>query len=130
MTIPAGEGFGKPLSVRMGTLIDYVHSGRPDLSNRQMALLMIVYILPGPHTVRGLSARLRVSKAVVTRALNTLEALRYLRRLKDYADLRNIFIGRTPQGVAFLKAFADMLGRTQQQYGICHDPSGLLAGLP
>ena len=32
----------------MRTLIDYVRSGAPDLTNRQMALLMLVYLTPGP----------------------------------------------------------------------------------
>ena len=37
----------------MKALIAYVRSGEPDLTNRQMALLMLVYLTPGPHTVRG-----------------------------------------------------------------------------
>ena len=102
-----------PLSGWMGTLIDYVQSARPDLTNRQMALLMVVYLMPGPHTVRGLAARLRVSKPVVTRALNTLGALGYLRRQKDDADLRNIFIEQTPTGLAFLEEFAELIERTE-----------------
>jgi DNA-binding MarR family transcriptional regulator len=106
---------GLPLSQWMDTLIDYVQSARPDLTNRQMALLMVVYLLPGPHTVRGLAARLRVSKPVVTRALNTLGALGYLRRQKDDADLRNIFIEQTPQGLAFLEEFAELVERTEGQ---------------
>ena len=63
-----------PLSGWMRTLIGYVRSGEPDLTNRQMALLMLVYLTPGPHTVRGLASALGVSKPVVTRALNTLGA--------------------------------------------------------
>lgn len=102
-----------PLSGWMGTLIDYVQSARPDLTNRQMALLMVVYLMPGPHTVRGLAARLRVSKPVVTRALNTLGALGYLRRQKDDADLRNIFIEQTATGLAFLEEFAGLIERTE-----------------
>ena len=35
----------------MKALIAYVRSGEPDLTNRQMALLMLVYLTPGPHTV-------------------------------------------------------------------------------
>lgn len=104
---------GQPLAAWMDTLIDYVQSARPDLTNRQMALLMVVYLLPGPHTVRGLAARLRVSKPVVTRALNTLGALGYLRRQKDDADLRNIFIEQTPPGLAFLEEFAELIERTE-----------------
>lgn len=102
-----------PLSAWMGTLIGYVQSQRPDLTNRQMALLLVVYLNPGPHTVRGLAARLGVSKPVITRALNTLGALGYLRRQRDERDLRNVFVERTPQGLAFLDAFAELIERTE-----------------
>lgn len=97
----------------MATLIGYVQSARPDLTNRQMALLMLVYLSEGPHTVRGLAGRLKVSKPVVTRALNTLGALGYLRRQKDESDLRNIFVERTSAGTAFLEAFAGLVERTE-----------------
>ncbi|HWV13712.1 MAG TPA: MarR family winged helix-turn-helix transcriptional regulator, partial [Sphingobium sp.] len=87
----------KQLAQWMRTLVDYVRSGRPDLTNRQMALMMTVYISSGPHTVRGLAEALHVSKPVITRALNKLSALGYLRRERDAADRRNIFITRTPK---------------------------------
>ena len=99
----------EPLSDWMRTLIGYVQSARPDLTNRQMALLMLVYLSDGPHTVRGLAAKLKVSKPVVTRALNTLGALGYLRRQKDESDLRNIFVERTAAGTAFLEEFASLV---------------------
>jgi DNA-binding MarR family transcriptional regulator len=70
----------------MNTLLDYVRSGQPDLTNRQMALLMVVYQTPGPHTVRGLAGDLNVSKPVITRALNRLGALGYLARQRDEQD--------------------------------------------
>ena len=89
----------------MRTLIGYVRSGEPDLTNRQMALLMLVYLTPGPHTVRGLASVLGVSKPVVTRALNTLGSLGYLRRQRDQDDRRNIFVVRTEDGTEFLEGF-------------------------
>ena len=93
------------LSGWMGTLIGYVRSGAPDLTNRQMALLMLVYLTPGPHTVRGLAHILGVSKPVVTRALNTLGGLGYLRRERDQDDRRNVFVVRTNDGTDFLEGF-------------------------
>ena len=106
----------------MKTLIGYVRSGRPDLTNRQMALLLIVYRTNGPHTVRGLAGMLGVSKPVVTRALNTLSALGYLRRERDEKDRRNIFITRTQSGADFLEGFSGLIGGdtgrgTPQQFG-------------
>ena len=89
----------------MQALISYVRSGQPDLTNRQMALMLIVYLTPGPHTVRGLAGTLGVSKPVITRALNTLGSLGYLRRVRDEADRRNVFVARTGTGQEFLERF-------------------------
>ena len=93
----------------MQTLVGYVRSGQPDLTNRQMALLLLVYLTPGPHTVRGLAQSLGVSKPVVTRALNTLGALGYLRRERDEADRRNLFIAPTATGADFLEDFGGLI---------------------
>ena len=89
----------------MQTLIRYVRSGQPDLTNRQMALMLLVYLTPGPHTVRGLANILGVSKPVITRALNTLGSLGYLRRVRDEADRRNVFVAKTSTGQDFLESF-------------------------
>lgn len=97
------------LSIWMQALVDYVRSGQPDLTNRQMALLMRVYLTPGPHTVRGLAQSLGVSKPVITRALNRLGALGYLRRQRDENDKRNIFVERTDEGAIFLAEFEHFL---------------------
>lgn len=102
----------QPLGQWMRTLVDYVRSGKPDLTNRQMALMMTVYIGSGPHTVRGLAEALHVSKPVITRALNKLSALGYLRRERDVADRRNIFITRTTKGAEFLDAFHHFIAGT------------------
>lgn len=42
-TLAPGKSF-QGLSSWMATLIDYVRSGEPDLTNRQMALLLVVYL--------------------------------------------------------------------------------------
>ncbi len=89
----------------MNTLINYVRSGQPDLTNRQMALMLLVYLAPGPHTVRGLANILGVSKPVITRALNTLSSLGYLRRVRDETDRRNVFVAKTGTGQEFLESF-------------------------
>lgn len=101
------------LKAWMKALIAYVRSGEPDLTNRQMALLLVVYLTPGPHTVRGLARMLSVSKPVVTRALNTLGALGYLRRERDQDDRRNIFVVRTSSGAEFLEGFRQYLGQDE-----------------
>ncbi|HEX6409903.1 MAG TPA: MarR family winged helix-turn-helix transcriptional regulator [Sphingomicrobium sp.] len=105
----------------MRALIAYVRSGEPDLTNRQMALLMLVYLTPGPHTVRGLAKVLGVSKPVVTRALNTLGALGYLRRERDQDDRRNVFVVRTSNGADFLEGFKRNL-RESDRVAAAHRP--------
>ena len=99
----------------MQTLIDYVRSGQPDLTNRQMALMLLVYLAPGPHTVRGIAKVLGVSKPVVTRALNRLGSLGYLRRERDEADRRNIFVAKTEQGANFLDEFGRLIADKPRQ---------------
>ena len=101
------------LKAWMKALTAYVRSGEPDLTNRQMALLLVVYLTPGPHTVRGLARMLSVSKPVVTRALNTLGALGYLRRERDQDDRRNIFVVRTSSGAEFLESFKQYIGQEE-----------------
>ena len=103
------------LSAWMRALIAYVRSGEPDLTNRQMALLMLVYLTPGPHTVRGLARVLGVSKPVVTRALNTLGTLGYLRRERDQDDRRNVFVVRTSSGADFLEGFKRNIGKSERE---------------
>ena len=110
----------------MQTLISYVRSGQPDLTNRQMALLLLVYHTNGPHTVRGLAGLLGVSKPVVTRALNTLGGLGYLRRERDEKDRRNIFVTRTSAGAEFLEHFKSFIvgGGDRRRLRLAHASAG------
>ena len=84
-----------------------VTGGHPDLSMRQMSILLTVYLDPPPHTVRGLAGRLRVTKPVITRALNRLGEIGLLARHRDKTDGRNVLIGRTLQGALFVERFGD-----------------------
>jgi DNA-binding MarR family transcriptional regulator len=106
----------------MKALIAYVRSGEPDLTNRQMALLMLVYLTPGPHTVRGLARILGVSKPVVTRALNTLGALGSLRRERDQDDRRNGFGVRTSSGAEFLAGVKGNIRESGESSSAAHRP--------
>jgi DNA-binding MarR family transcriptional regulator len=80
-----------------------------DLSARQMAVLLSVYLQTGPHTVKSLSAQFDISKAAVCRAVDTLSAMDLLKRKKDADDKRNVFIQRTINGSVFLSDFADII---------------------
>lgn len=81
----------------------------PDLSSRQTAILLSVYLREPPHTVRGLAASLGVAKPVVTRAIDTLSRQGFVRRRRDEKDRRNVFIERTVKGSVYLSEFSDLI---------------------
>ena len=86
-------------------LAETVRGARPDLTTRQLAILLTIYADQSPHTVRGLSADLGLPKPAVTRALDALNALGFIRRRRDAADRRNVLIHRTVEGAVFLSEF-------------------------
>ena len=84
-----------------------VRAEGPDFSARQMAILTAVYLDEQPHTVRSLAKMLGVTKAVITRALDTLSRYKMVRRCPDPSDKRSITVGRTALGARYLAGFAD-----------------------
>ncbi len=91
-----------------------VRRDRPDLTARQMAILLTAYLTPPPHTVRGLAEAMGISKPAVTRALDRLGDLGFLRRKVDDADRRSVLVQRTVKGSVFLSEFAEMVRGAQQ----------------
>lgn len=81
----------------------------PDLSVRQAAILLTVYLEAPPHTVRGLASHLRVSKPVITRALDTLGRHDLLTRRRDERDRRNVLVQRTVTGALYLERLGDTI---------------------
>ena len=86
-----------------------VQDDAPDLTMRQMAILLTVYLDPPPHTVRGLAAKLKVTKPVITRALDTMGALKLVSRHRDEVDRRNVLIRRTVDGALYVERFGDVI---------------------
>jgi DNA-binding MarR family transcriptional regulator len=78
-----------------------------DLTMRQMAILFTIYLDPPPHTVRGLAAKLGVTKPVITRALDTMGAMKLVSRHRDENDRRNVLIRRTVEGALYVERFGD-----------------------
>jgi DNA-binding MarR family transcriptional regulator len=74
-----------------------------------MALMLSVYLGDGPHTVRGLAQALRISKPAVSRALDRLGELSYVRRQRDDLDRRNVLVQRTTNGAQFLTEFSGLI---------------------
>jgi DNA-binding MarR family transcriptional regulator len=90
------------LDVLMGATVLQVRSEDPDLTQRQLAVLLLVHRTPGPHTVRGMAAALSASKPAITRALDLLSALDLLKRAADPEDRRSVLAVPTAAGAAFL----------------------------
>src|SRR5918994_4098159 len=86
-----------------------VRDKRPDLTMRQATILLTIYLDPPPHTVRGLAARLDVTKPVITRALDTMGALKFVSRHRDERDKRNVLVKRTVEGALFVERFGDVI---------------------
>ncbi len=110
-------------------LVASVRKDGPDLSARQLALLLTVFLTPPPHTVRGLAATLNVSKPAITRALDRLGRLGYIKRKRDQEDRRNVLVQRTVKGSVFLMEFGQMVidaekaGQVGDEGGTVADPA-------
>jgi len=100
-------------------LHDFAHAlvvdGKPDLSARQLTVLLTVYLEPPPHTVRGLAAKLRVTKPVITRALDTMGKLELVSRKRDTSDRRNVIIQRTVKGALYVEKLGDLVVAKAQE---------------
>lgn len=101
-----------------------VRDDSPDLSARQIAILLTVYQTPPPHTVRGLSADLNVSKPAITRALDTLGKLGFVRRRRDDADRRSVLVQRTVKGSVFLSELAEYITASLNDAGLLEHQAG------
>ncbi|MDJ0951365.1 MAG: MarR family transcriptional regulator [Alphaproteobacteria bacterium] len=97
------------LSIWRGALVASVRADTPDLTARQMAILLVIYRDQAPATVRGLAQTLNLQKPAVTRALDRLCQLGLVRRKIDEHDRRNVLIQRTVTGSVFLNEFAQLI---------------------
>jgi DNA-binding MarR family transcriptional regulator len=87
-------------------VVGEVHTDN-DLTLRQMAVALTLYLSDNPQTVRGLARHLQVSKPAVTRAFDRLSEVGLMRRKVDPLDRRSVVAVRTEAGqamVARLKA--------------------------
>jgi DNA-binding MarR family transcriptional regulator len=95
--------------------LEQVKRDERDLTLRQLSILLHIYLVPPPHTVRGLAATLDVTKPVITRALDTMGALGLVDRVRDERDRRNVVIKRTVAGALYLENFGDLIIRESRR---------------
>jgi len=59
--------------------------------------------------VRSLAEKLNVSKPVITRALDTMGAMKLVSRHRDEKDRRNVLIRRTVEGALYVERIGDVI---------------------
>jgi DNA-binding MarR family transcriptional regulator len=101
--VPVELTASQALVLMHGLTLEQVRLENPDLTLRQMAILLHVYL------VRGLAATLNVSKPVITRALDTMGAMKLVDRVRDERDRRNVIIKRTVAGALYLEKLGDLI---------------------
>jgi len=113
MNIDLGGHQGLKLWLQI--LTGVVKAKEANLTSRQFALLLRIYLKPHPHTVRGLASALNVSKPVITRAVDSLSLLGFVKRVRDEADKRNVHIQRTVKGAVFLTDFSERIEKATEE---------------
>jgi DNA-binding MarR family transcriptional regulator len=127
----SGNGAGQPFALNdfqaldlwRRTLESAIRGEAADLTQRQLAILLTVYLTPPPHTVRALAARLGVSKPAVTRALDRLGVLGFVRRKPDEQDRRSVLVQRTVRGAVHMREFGAQIALAAMAVG--RDPLGV-----
>jgi DNA-binding MarR family transcriptional regulator len=97
------------------TVVALVRREGPDLSARQLGVFLTCYLEEEAQTVRGLAAKLHVSKAAITRALDRLAEFDLVRRKTDPLDRRSVLVQRTAAGMAYLREIRTILAQAGQE---------------
>lgn len=96
------------------TLAELVRGEGADLTARQMTVLLTVYLMAGPHTVRGMAADLNVSRPAITRSLDRLGEFGLVRRKPDPDDRRSVLVEQTRTGWTFLRQLGQIMQRAER----------------
>jgi DNA-binding MarR family transcriptional regulator len=97
------------------TIVALVRRDGPDLSARQFGVFLTSYLEEEAQTVRGLAAKLDVSKPAITRAPDRLSEFDLVRRKTDPLDRRSVLVQRTMAGAGFLRDLKKILGEADKE---------------
>jgi DNA-binding MarR family transcriptional regulator len=103
------ESIEQAVDVLRQTIVALVRRDGPDLTARQLSVFLICYLEGEAQTVRGLAAKLNVSKPAITRALDRLSEFDLVRRKQDPLDRRSVLVQRTMGGAGFLRDLKKIL---------------------
>lgn len=101
----------KALTFWQQVITDMLPAGTIDLSNRQTALMLQVYLQSGPHTIKTLSGNLGISKPAICRAVDMLSVQGWVKRRRDEQDKRIVYVEPTPEGANYLGQFSRSITR-------------------
>lgn len=104
-------------------IVELVRRDGPDLSARQLGVFLTCYLEAEAQTVRGLAAKLGVSKPAITRALDRLSEFDLVRRKTDPLDRRSVLVQRTATGMAFLREMRTILRDAASTLRITAEPA-------
>jgi DNA-binding MarR family transcriptional regulator len=111
------------MPILTATMVALVSRDEPDLTARQMAVLLVCDEADQPQTVRGLALKLNVAKPVITRAVDKLEEMGLLERRPDPADRRSVLIRATKGGRNHVRSISRLM--TECARGLQSAPAGL-----
>lgn len=86
-----------------------------DLSSRQIGILLTVYLQPEQHSIKSLAGAMRISKPAICRAVDALERMKFVKRMRDKNDQRNVLVERTAKGAEYLSEFANVIIKVSQK---------------
>ena len=104
-------------------IVELVRRDGPDLSARQLGVFLTCYLDTEAQTVRGLAAKLGVSKPAITRALDRLSEFDLVRRKTDPLDRRSVLVQRTATGMAFMRELRTILRDAATTMRITAEPA-------
>ena len=96
------------------TISDSVRAQIPDLSARQLAILLLIATEYKLHTVRGLAAQLNISKPAISRSIDRLCELDLAARVPDERDRRSILVVPTNAGHSHVVQLKEILESSQR----------------
>jgi DNA-binding MarR family transcriptional regulator len=98
---------------RLGTLrhsmVGLVRWDGPDFTARQLAIFLACYLATNPLPAGALATKLRVSKPVVSKALDRLTKFNLIRRQHNPLDRRIVLIHPTREGFGLLQKIGEIM---------------------
>ena len=125
MAIPETDEPG--LAVLGHSITGLVRRRGSDLSARQLSIFLTCYLDNEGQAVRGLAAKLNVSKPAVSLALDRLMEFDLVRRKVDPSDGRSILVQRTQAGLRLEGELGDIMKQAAAKACLLGPASGSTA---